>query len=650
MKVSKLVKTIALALSLIFVMSTVPVYAADVTPPSIVSYEIDKKLISKDESVTFTIEILDDDPKSYITLFYQRPGGVSEYINLDRVEGTCTYQGTYTVTDQSPSGKWIIDYISAYDNNGNYAFLYNEAINSYSNPKTDLSSMNFEVIGTEADIKPPTIVSYEIDKKLLSKDESVTFIVEIMDDDPKSYITLFYQRPGGVSEYISLDRVEGTGTYQGSYTVTDQSPSGEWIMDYISAGDNNDNYTYLKNEQINMYGNLKADLSSMNFEIVGTNADITPPIILSYEIDKKLVSLGECVSFTVNLMEENPSSYMTLFYQRPGGVSEYINLDRVEGTGTYQGTYTVTDQSPSGEWIIDRISAGDKNDNFSYLHNEQIKPYSNPKIDLSSMNFEVFSISDSSSSDTENHIVIFKDGFGKTISTQRVGYGQSAVEPTAPTSEMYDFSGWDCDFTAITSDLVITAQWTLKTDIEYDIEAVAGVPFEIEVFSTISQVHEITCSNDVDFTSTLSGTGIVFADQRYFSSTYEIIVNECGSYLFYVKGNHSFNTLTYKIRVSEYEEVTIPSEPNTTLPDPINTTPELITPTETTNISNDSCFDNGDVNMDGRLNIKDATAIQKHIANLIIFSDEALNLADFNSDDKVNVKDATAIQKKIAGL
>ncbi len=58
----------------------------------------------------------------------------------------------------------------------------------------------------------------------------------------------------------------------------------------------------------------------------------------------------------------------------------------------------------------------------------------------------------------------------------------------------------------------------------------------------------------------------------------------------------------------------------------------------------------GDVNGDGVVNVKDATAIQKHIAGLIELSDKALILADYNLDKAVNIKDATTIQKKIAGL
>ena len=58
----------------------------------------------------------------------------------------------------------------------------------------------------------------------------------------------------------------------------------------------------------------------------------------------------------------------------------------------------------------------------------------------------------------------------------------------------------------------------------------------------------------------------------------------------------------------------------------------------------------GDVNKDSKLNIRDATAIQKHLAKIATLSDEILELADYNEDGKVNVRDATTIQKKIAGL
>ena len=57
----------------------------------------------------------------------------------------------------------------------------------------------------------------------------------------------------------------------------------------------------------------------------------------------------------------------------------------------------------------------------------------------------------------------------------------------------------------------------------------------------------------------------------------------------------------------------------------------------------------GDANGDGKVNIKDATLIQKFLANLETLGALGKEVSDVNSDSRVTIKDATAIQKKIAG-
>lgn len=58
----------------------------------------------------------------------------------------------------------------------------------------------------------------------------------------------------------------------------------------------------------------------------------------------------------------------------------------------------------------------------------------------------------------------------------------------------------------------------------------------------------------------------------------------------------------------------------------------------------------GDVDCSGKVNIKDATLIQKYLAKLSDIDDAGLGAADVNSDEKINVKDATAIQKYLANI
>ena len=58
----------------------------------------------------------------------------------------------------------------------------------------------------------------------------------------------------------------------------------------------------------------------------------------------------------------------------------------------------------------------------------------------------------------------------------------------------------------------------------------------------------------------------------------------------------------------------------------------------------------GDVNGDEKVDITDATLIQKAIAELIELSDVQKKAADTNTDGKVDITDATMIQKYIAEL
>lgn len=58
----------------------------------------------------------------------------------------------------------------------------------------------------------------------------------------------------------------------------------------------------------------------------------------------------------------------------------------------------------------------------------------------------------------------------------------------------------------------------------------------------------------------------------------------------------------------------------------------------------------GDADLNGKVNIKDATAIQKHLASLSTLSDEACAVSDTDGSGKINVKDATAIQKFVADI
>ena len=57
-----------------------------------------------------------------------------------------------------------------------------------------------------------------------------------------------------------------------------------------------------------------------------------------------------------------------------------------------------------------------------------------------------------------------------------------------------------------------------------------------------------------------------------------------------------------------------------------------------------------DINQDGKVNINDATRLQKHLVNKDSLDDKGLSVSDVNLDGEINVRDVTALQKILAEI
>ncbi|MBQ7810353.1 MAG: leucine-rich repeat protein [Clostridia bacterium] len=101
--------------------------------------------------------------------------------------------------------------------------------------------------------------------------------------------------------------------------------------------------------------------------------------------------------------------------------------------------------------------------------------------------------------------------------------------------------------------------------------------------------------------------------------------------------------------ITEPTEKTTVSSVIVTEPEESSKTSVILTTSAAISTPKDE-FEMGDVNMDGKLNIKDATLIQKYAAKIVDFDEAQKTLADINKDEKINVKDATYIQKVIAKI
>ena len=152
---------------------------------------------------------------------------------------------------------------------------------------------------------------------------------------------------------------------------------------------------------------------------------------------------------------------------------------------------------------------------------------------------------------------------------------------------------------------------------------------------------------------------------------------EAGLYKLSVKATDAENnvcTVTKYYSVGSVEDIEVPTEPATEPTTEPTTEPatepttepttepatepttepatEPTTPTETepTTEAQQGNVMLGDVDGNGKVNIKDATDIQRAAAFIVTLSEAQLKAADVNNDGKSNVIDATAIQKFVANI
>lgn len=126
------------------------------------------------------------------------------------------------------------------------------------------------------------------------------------------------------------------------------------------------------------------------------------------------------------------------------------------------------------------------------------------------------------------------------------------------------------------------------------------------------------------------------------NKNYSFTATKTGTYTVDVSVQGSDNqTITQQLKFESTQNPTDPTE--NTQP----TSPTVTTPTETTTNTPDPGKLLGDVNGDGKVDVKDATAIQKAYTGYDVNPfDESV--ADYNKDGRNDVKDAAAIQKYLA--
>lgn len=161
-------------------------------------------------------------------------------------------------------------------------------------------------------------------------------------------------------------------------------------------------------------------------------------------------------------------------------------------------------------------------------------------------------------------------------------------------------------------------------------------------------------TNVDDYLKMRSGAGTSYSSIAFVPNNVTLNVTKVSTAGGYTWGYTSYNGKTGWVALDFCTFVSSSTvQPTTAKPTVQPTTVQPTTAPVTTQPSNDNNNDTphmiGDVNLDGHVNVIDATEISKYIVSISTLSDVQRELADYNHDGEINVVDATEIQKLVVG-
>ena len=276
------------------------------------------------------------------------------------------------------------------------------------------------------------------------------------------------------------------------------------------------------------------------------------------------------------------------------------------------------------------------------------------------------------------HTVAFYDWDGTVLKTELVAHGHEATPPADPAREGYSFIGWDADFTNVTSDLTVTAQYELISDpdptpppvIDPSLPTVSvgtanGIPgHEVSVDLRIDGEYSasgltLSVGYDPELLTLVSVTqGDIWTHITGRGGTVMTNTNEPGSVGFIsIMPTNSETTsgvlFTLTFAVSDSAEIgteldlALAVAEFYSMPSGMSVTPIAHNSVGGRIIVN---FTPGDVDGDGVLTSVDALIAMRGAIQLIQLTPDQALLADINGDGWVTSIDALIIMRKVLGL
>lgn len=195
-----------------------------------------------------------------------------------------------------------------------------------------------------------------------------------------------------------------------------------------------------------------------------------------------------------------------------------------------------------------------------------------------------------------------------------------------------DFSGSTSTTQATTKKVTYTTG-TYKTDVDDYLNMRSGAG------TSYSYVTSVPGNVTLNVTKVSASGGYTWGYTSYNGKTGWVALDFCAFV--------SSSTVQPTTAKATQPATTVPA--TTVQPATVQATTAPVTTQPSNDSNNDTPYMIGDINLDGRVDVLDATEISKYVVSISTLSDVQRELADYNHDGVINVVDATEIQKLVVG-
>ena len=255
------------------------------------------------------------------------------------------------------------------------------------------AGISLSYVSAAADITAPIVdvPTLKVSQKTATAGDTLKVSVKVTDETEINSVRISYRRPKtNNNTLVLLDYNATTGYYDGDIKIEENSEDGLWKIDYIYVSDKFYNSRQINNTNVSSYGE-NADLSIADFEVTGTVADITAPIVdvSTLKVSQKTATAGDTLKVSVKVTDETEINSVRISYRRPKtNNNTLVLLDYNATTGYYDGDIKIEENSEDGLWKIDYIYVSDKFYNSRQINNTNVSSYGE-NTDLSIADFEV---------------------------------------------------------------------------------------------------------------------------------------------------------------------------------------------------------------------------------------------------------------------